>query len=174
MPSSMTLIQTINGTGSSGVFDFTSIPATYAELMFIFSCRDTDAGAQGGGFDVALNGSSSNRLECYYFNNNNNGAMNAGGATYTDFGITVNGNGNAAGTYGSAILRIPNYATTSNAKCMWQDSMQSVYASGTNTAYHFGKANYWDQNAAINRVTFTSATNMDAQSRISLYGISGL
>jgi hypothetical protein len=173
MPSSMTLIQTINGTGSSGVFDFTSIPNTYAELMFLITCREATGTNQGGGFDISLNGSSANRSECYYFNNNNNGAMNAGGL-FTDFSMTVNGNGNAAGTYGSAILRIPNYATTSNAKCMWQDNVQSVYASGTNTAYHFGKANYWDQNAAINRVTFTSATNMDAQSRISLYGISGL
>jgi hypothetical protein len=169
----MTLIQTINGTGSSGVFDFTSIPATYKHLMFLFSCRSV-AADQGGGFDVALNGSSSDRLECYYFNNNNNGAMNAGGATYTDFGITVNGNSNAAGTYGSAILHMVNYANTGEPKCMWSDNVQSVYAVGTNTAYHFGKANYWNQNAAINRVTFTSAVNMDAQSRISLYGISGL
>ena len=173
MPSSMTLIQTINGTGSSGVFDFTSIPNTYAELMFLVSCRDVTSGAAGAGFDIALNGSSANMLTSYYFNNNNNGAMNAGSNT-TTFDMTVNGDGNAAGTYGSAILRIPNYATTSNSKCMWHDNMQSVYASGTNTAYHFGKASHWDQNAAINRVTFTSGTNMDAQSRISLYGISGL
>ena len=123
MPSSMTLIQTINGTGSSGVFDFTSIPNTYAELMFLVSCRDTDVAAQGGGFLIGINGSTANMLTAYYFNNNNNGAMNAGGSTTTDFDMTVNANGNAAGTYGSAIVRIPNYATTGNAKCMWQDNL---------------------------------------------------
>ena len=173
MPSSMTLIQTINGTGSSGVFDFTSIPNTYAELMFLLSCRDTSAN-QGGGLNITLNGSSADMLESYYFNNNNNGAMNAGGGPFTDFAITINANGNAAGTYGSGIIRIPNYANTNYPKPNWNDNMQSVYASGTNTAYHFGKANHWNQNAAINRVTFTSTENIDAQSRISLYGISGL
>lgn len=174
MPSSITLIQTINGTGSSGVFDFTSIPNTYKHLMFMWSCRDTDAAAQGGGFSITLNGSGADMLEGYYFNNNNNGAMNAGGGPFADFGITINGNGNAAGTYGVGVLCIPNYANTSYPKPSWQSSMQSVYASGTNTAYHFGKANHWNQTAAINRVTFTSGVNIDAQSRISLYGISGL
>ncbi|NDB57252.1 hypothetical protein EB001_02200 [bacterium] len=173
MPSSMTLIQTINGTGSSGVFDFTSIPNTYTHLMFLVSCRDTDAGAQGGGFAISVNGSTADLLESYYFNNNNNGAMNAGG-TFSDFGMTINGNGNAAGTYGVGILNMPNYANTSNPKPFWSDNMQSVYASGTNTAYHFGKAHHWNQTNAINRVTFTSTVNIDAQSRISLYGISAL
>lgn len=173
MPSSMTLIQTINGTGSSGVFDFTSIPNSYTHLMFLWSCRDT-SGNQGGGFAISLNGSGADMLEGYYFNNNNNGAMNAGGGPFADFAITCNGNGNAAGTYGVGVLCIPNYANTSSPKPSWQSSMQSVYASGTNTAYHFGKANHWNQNAAINRVTFTSAENIDAQSRISLYGILGL
>jgi len=173
MPSAMTLIQTINGTGSSGIFDFTSIPDTYKHLMFLMSSRDTDSGSLGNGFSISLNGSSADMLESYYFNNNNDGAMNAGGGPFASFGITANANGNAAGTYGVGVLWFPNYANTSYPKPSWHSSMQSVYASGTNTAYHFGKANHWNQNAAISRVTFTSPANIDTQSIISLYGISG-
>lgn len=173
MPSSVTLIQTLTASGSNNVFDFTSIPNTYTDLMIISSTRTNNAGT-GDGFNIAVNNSYSNLREAYYFNNNNNGAMNAGGGIGTEASISVNGDGNAAGTYALVYMYIPNYANTSYQKTWFSDNMQSVYASGTNTAYHFGKANSWNQTAAINRLTFTSTGTLTNQSKISIYGITGI
>jgi hypothetical protein len=40
MPSTYTLISSINGTGSASTFDFSSIPSTYTDLVLQYSVRD--------------------------------------------------------------------------------------------------------------------------------------
>lgn len=170
MANTFIAIQTVT-VGSGGVtsIDFTSIPQTYTDLMFVFSMRqDTD----DRNVLVKLNNSSSSIYSGRYL-------MGANGTTYTG---TDSNNTNfvvqtgtvpspATGSvFGNCTISLPRYTDTSANKSIFYDTTTENAASGSaGSAIYTG---VWASTAAINRVTLTPwASKFVQYSTITLYGI---
>ena len=172
------LIQTLTaGSGGATNFNFTTIPTdgTYNDLVLKISARSSTTGGNTGSIAFSLNGATSGYNWCYLFHNNTTGgAMNAGGLDTNYFGGWINTNLNSAGSFGHSTIYIPNYISTGT-KCYTTDSVQTNYATGTNTNYNAMSTSAWSGTAAINQITLTpDAGNFMQYSVASLYGIKSL
>jgi hypothetical protein len=170
------LIQTLSATsGSVANFNFTSIPTdgTYNDLVLKVSTRSSDTAGNTDNIALSLNGSTSGYNWCALFHNNTTGgAMNAAGLDTNYWGGWINTNLNSAGTFNHSTIYIPNYIS-SGTKCHTADSVQTNYATGTNTNYNGMSSTAWSGTAAINQITLTpgSGGNFVQYSTASLYGI---
>jgi hypothetical protein len=146
------------GAGGTTAFDFTSIPATYTDLVVKWSVRQDLTTVAASDF-IYFNGSQTS-----YSGKGLEG--NGGGGSGASFSYTgnftyanVEGNGasTTANTFANAEIYIPNYAGSSN-KAFSSDGVMETNAS---TAYVSFWGGLWSNTAAINRVTIsTSATNV--------------
>ena len=159
MPNTFTLIASATaGAGGTTAFDFTSIPATYTDLVVKWSARQ-DLGTLAASDFIYLNGSQTS-----YSGRGMEG--NGGGGSAASFSYTgnftyanVEGNGSTttANTFANAEIYIPNYAGSNNKSF----SSDGVMETNGSTAYVSFWAGLWSNSAAINRVTIsTSATNV--------------
>tara|TARA_R110000823_G_C15860177_1_gene493080 strand:- start:380 stop:898 length:519 start_codon:yes stop_codon:yes gene_type:complete len=170
MANTYTLISSVTvGATAVATIDFSSIPATYTDLVLKMSLRTNRAGS----FDYAT------------INFNNSSAdytlrviEGTGGAavsfTRSTFGVNLiaraDGATATANTFGNAEMYIPNYASA-NYKSISVDGAQEDNVVG---AYIDSFAGLWSQTAAINQLTITNGTgNSYVQySTATLYGIS--
>ena len=156
------------GSGGASSIDFTSIPATYTDLVLKVSSRSDDSGSRRQLY-VKYNGNSSNYTgKRLYGEDGGVGSDSLSGATGYSFGIT-DANGATANTFGNAEIYIPNYASA-NYK---SSSTDSVLENNSSTTYdNWLTANLWSNTTAINQVTITlSAGNFMQYSTAYLYGI---
>ena len=165
MANTYTLISSVTvGAGGASSIDFTSIPATYTDLLVRSSLRTTT-----GGFDaiaIKLNNSSASFTEREL---SGNGAGASSSSASNNYAGVINGSTSTASTFSNTDTYIPNYAGSTNKSL----STDSVTENNATTSYARFEANLWSNTSAINQVTLTCAggSNFAQHSTAYLYGI---
>ena len=165
MANTYTAIATVTvGSGGAATIDFTSIPATYTDLIIKVSARNT---AASGLVYYNFNGNTSGRTARLLYGD----GSAAGSVTYdnTDPRIMImNESGYTASSFSNGEIYIPNYAGSNN-KSWSSDSVQETNAT---TAYSYVMAGLWSNTAAITSIQLSTLTGNFAQySTATLYGI---
>jgi hypothetical protein len=152
------------GAGGAASIDFSSIPATYTDLIVKVSARNDTASIQN--LNMKFNGSTSS-LSMKYLDGAGSGAPTSGSATVGNIGGNF-GTGATANTFSNTEVYIPNYAG-SNYKSYSADAVTETNAT---TAYMDLCAGLWSSTAAINQVTvFSQSGNLVQYSTAYLYGV---
>ena len=151
------------GAGGASSIDFTSIPATYTDLIVKISARNTSS---GDWFHLNFNGSTANFSGRQLF------GTGGGVFSYTKTDGTEaflnNNSSTTTSTFSNSEIYIPNYAGSTNKSF----SIDSVTENNGTTAYAVLYAGRWSQTAAITSLTFTpNANNLAQYSTATLYGI---
>jgi len=169
MANTYTLIasNTVGVLGSSSI-SFSSIPATYTDLLVSTSARTT-AVATNQAHWIRFNGDTATNYSARLLEGNG-----ASAASYTNTGYTYIYLGEAtastatANTFGSTNAYIPNYAG-STAKSV---SVDAVSETNATTAYADLVTGLWTGTAAINSITILPTSgNFSQYSTFYLYGI---
>ena len=152
------------GSGGAASIDFSSIPATYTDLVVKLSARNTTA---NGLVYFSFNGSTSSRSSRLLYGD----GSSFGSVTYDNTdprAMIMNESGYTASSFGSGEMYIPNYAGSNN-KSFSADSVQETNAT---LAYSYLMAGLWSNTAAITSITLTPNSGNFAQySSATLYGI---
>jgi hypothetical protein len=166
-------IAEVSGTGSSGVLEFSSIPATYRGLQLIGHGR-SDAAVTGtfilmtfetsptaGAYDYQVIASTGSTLV---------GAESIGAVDYIIAGEAT-GASSPASAMGGSVIDIPEYANTSIMKTVLANTYTPrVFSAGNLIQRCFGGT--WELTAAIDRIRLTLASgNWTTSSRWTLYGM---
>ena len=160
------LIQTV--TASSGTvasIDFTSIPQTYTDLLFVISGRAT---TDNPTLQVYFNNDTTSAN--YKFRTiDGNGATVANNTGTQPWLMRVTPSSASASVFGSGVMYIPNYAGTTYQKSV---SADSVTENNGTTAYNAFHAGLWLSTAAITSIKLDPyGTDFAQYSSASLYGI---
>jgi hypothetical protein len=155
-------------TTTQATITFSAIPATYTDLVILFSARTNEAAAADSGF--------------FIYPNDNSGTMSyrrlraIGSSVSSDFNTSdsywrnaVNGAGGTADTFASGEVYIPNYAGSTVKIAGWTivreqnsaASNQIIAGAGLNTA----------TNVITTLEMISSGNSFVAGSRFDLYGI---
>ena len=161
-----TLISSVTvGSGGAANIEFTSIPATYTDLVLKISSRGTSANASAGYYyDVTFNNTSANRTGRYLSKLN----ANPDSGIFTSWGLSTPSDFTAS-TFSSGELYIPNY-TSANYK---SSSLDSANENNSSTQRMTMSAGLWSDTAAITSIKLVQGGGNFAQySTAYLYGIS--
>ena len=163
MASTYELIASVTvGSGGASSIDFTSIPATYTDLVLKASLRSE------GNFNwtyIAFNGSSANFTEKRLYGS---GSATGSQSDTGNNAFLQDQDGYTASTFSNGEIYIPNYAGSAY-KSFSVDTVQENNATG---AFAFLTAGLWSSTSAINQITITPDTADIAQySTAYLYGV---
>jgi len=168
MPDTFIKIATVTvGAGGAATMGFSSIPATYTDLVVKFSVRDAAAGNPR--LDLSFNGSTASSSGIRLTGNGTAAASSAipNSPSY-GYGGTSGGN-DTASTFTNGEIYIPNYASSNNKSY----SVDNVGENNATAALAALVANLWSNTAAITSVTLTAGSGTFQQySTATLYGIS--
>ena len=163
MPDTFVKIASVTvGSGGAASMSFSSIPATYTDLVLKVSTR-TNRAAATDGLEIRLNGATTNH----------SGRRLTGDGTTAASSVSVYGNtdGNnaTASTFGNAEIYIPNYAG-SNYKSFSMDTVSENNATANGMTLN---ANLWSQTTAVSSITIvmSDGTAFNQYSTAVLYGI---
>lgn len=169
------LAETVAGVGGVATIDFTSIPATYRNLLIEGQVR-TDVAAA---FDLVVarfNNDTSSIYDSQRISASTTtvSTTQSTAAAYVEVALVPGGSATAASA-GAFSMRIPNYAGTTFRKAytsQWGDS-ETDASGGHRSGSNGGE---WRSTAAISRVTFWlgGASVFVAGSTVTLYGVKGL
>ena len=149
------------GAGGASSIDFSSIPATYTDLILKFTAR-ADSGLTG--VYIAFNGSSSSFSGKYLEGN----GSSAGSGSLARYVGTESASTSTANTFSNGEIYIPNYAGSQYKSFSADDVSEN---NGT-TAYATLNAGLWSNTAVINQITLTiTGHNFVQYSTATLYGI---
>lgn len=157
------LIQTITvGAGGAASIDFTSIPATYTDLLVLCSVR-TNRAADTDGLYIKINGTNGTARRLL-----GDGATATSDST-ADIRNTAPGNTVTASTFGNVSIYLPNYAGSTNKSL----SIDGVGEGNTASTIQMFTAGLWSTTTAINQITLLPVvgTLLQQYSSASLYGI---
>ena len=166
MANTYTLISNV-AVGGGGATDitFSSIPATYTDLIIKGSFRGAGTGSPNVLLDI--NGASTNRT-MKWLQGNGNGTVSSYNFTTPDV-ATANTTTQTANTFCSFEIYLPNYAGANN-KSFSVDSVQETNAA---TAYADLMTSLWSITSAITSLkVYISGQNLGQYSTAYLYGIS--
>jgi hypothetical protein len=172
MANTMTLIASSTvGSGGASSIDFTSIPATYTDLLFKLSVRDNNA-YQGDDLALQFNGVASGYTNKTLYGNGSSAAsiQNTYGSTVGYFGPGSAGANSGANVFGNTEVYVPNYAG-SNYKS-WSSDALTEY-NGT-SVYMAINAGLWSNSAAITSIKILmqgGGTSFSQYSTAYLFGI---
>ena len=172
MADTYTLISSVTvSAGGAASIDFTSIPATYTDLLVVLSGRG-DATVYNNLLRFNNDSGSNYKWRNLYAFSGSVYSENDGAAspenTYIRFGYT-NASSMTASSFGSAQAYIPNYAGSSYKSVSMDGVQESNASTGVGAAFAAG---LWNSTSAINRVTITPSTgNFVQYSTAYLYGI---
>jgi hypothetical protein len=154
------------GSGGAASIDFTSIPATYTDLLLKVSTRNSHS-VTSRNFQVRFNSSTSNYSErLLYGDGSTTGSVSGNNAGF-DFYYSPAAN-STANTFGNVEIYIPNYAS-SNYKSASGDG---VTENNATEASAFFNAGLWSNTAAITSITLRAdGFNFVQYSTATLYGI---
>jgi hypothetical protein len=167
MANTYTLISSVTvGSGGAANIDFTSIPATYTDLLIKLSGRNTASGDDR--FTIQFNNSSSNLSQLRFYGEGTNVSSDAPAGAIQSTGISQDSY--TANTFSNTDIYIPNYASSNNKSV----SVEAVTENNDTTAYIMFVAGLWADSAAITSVKLTpmSSGNFKQYSTAYLYGIS--
>lgn len=170
MPATYTLISSNVLTSSAASVTFSSIPATYTDLVVRVSGRGTNASITGS-LLFRFNGDSSTIYSRTRLWSDGTSATsdNSSGSNEGN-GLSVNGNTSTSNTFGSAEIYIPSYTAS-------QNKPVSVFSATENnaTSANIGAiANLYRSTTAISSILLytSSGTDWVSGSSFYLYGIS--
>ncbi len=170
MADTYTLISSVTvGAGGASSIDFTSIPATYTDLLVKISARgDSTSNIGAIALYASINGLTTNRTwRRIYALGSSAGSDN--GTNTTISAVNTNAGTSTASTFTNGEMYIPNYAGSTN------KSFSVDFATENNSATLNELdllAGLWSSTAAINQITLTcSAGNFMQYSTAYLYGI---
>lgn len=157
------------GVAGAATMDFSSIPATYTDLLVKITTRDTAATANTGAVKVTVNASATT-----YSNRNLTGsgsvaASSSAVTTYIDAGLgsTMPTAGNTASTFSNIEIYIPNYAGSTNKSF----TVDAVGENNATAAYLGLVAGLWSTTSAITAISIACTTLFAQYSTATLYGI---
>jgi hypothetical protein len=165
MANTYTLISS-NTVGSGGVASvtFSSIPATYTDLLVKVSVRGSAASVNQS-YRMTFNGSSTTGLTMKRLYGDGASAASDSGTTAEGVGASATAN-----TFSNDEFYIPNYASA-NYKSF---SVDNVGENNAATAYALLHAGLWSNTAAITSIVFTAVGvggDLKQYSTFYLYGI---
>jgi hypothetical protein len=167
----MQLIQTVTvGSGGAASIDFTSIPATFTDLVLVVSARTNRSGQVDDQLKLTFNGSTSGYSE-RGLGGNGSGTFSFTGAVSTSIpdALWTTASNATANTFGNAYAYIPNYAG-STAKSVSTDSVTENNATAASQAIIAG---LWTGTDAISSITLAplNGSSINQYSSASLFGI---
>jgi len=155
---------TVGVSGAANI-DFTSIPATYTDLLLKVSSRST-FGATYYDVDFSFNGSTASMTRRFLYGDGT-GAFSAS-ASNSRF-TWSNAPTSTSSIFSSAEIYIPNYAGSANKSVSSDTVVETNATTGNLLAFVAG---LWSNTAAINQITLTPTSGTFVQySTASLYGI---
>ena len=171
MATTYTLISSVTvGSGGAASIEFTSIPATYTDLVIKLSARDSSA-AIGNAYNLQFNSDTSGNNYAYVLLYGISNLATGSEKTTTNGYLNYINSANAtASTFGSAEIYIPNYRS-SNLKSMSHEGI----AENNGTDGRQGLNGYlWNSTSAITSIQIDAygAPTWVQYSTFYLYGIS--
>ena len=157
------------GSGGQAEIEFTSIPATYTDLVLKLSLRTSAVGTDDQ-IRIKINGNSAGNAYSSKFIQANGAAASSFSGSAAGYVIAgaVNGNGSTANTFGNAELYFPNYAGSTNKSY----SVDAVMENNATTAFIDVAAILWSDTSAITSLAFFApSVNIKEFSTATLYGI---
>jgi hypothetical protein len=156
------------GSGGAANIEFTSIPATYTDLLLKLSLRCSASGSVGRRTQLRFNGAANdNNLTFRRLYSDGNTAGSDSGSTghvawMPDASATAN-------TFSNIEVYIPNYAGSNNKSF----SADGVMENNASTNYWGLFADLWSNSAAINAIKIyeVDGNNLGQYSTATLYGI---
>ena len=170
MATTYTLISSNVLSSSAASVTFSSIPATYTDLVLRASIRTDDAGVQGAQFRIRFNGDTAtnySRTQIY----GNSGAVTSNRTTNGSFlgTLDTNGAGSASNTFSNAEIYIPNYTGTANKPTsnfgVSEDNNANGVFVGANAGLYRGSSAITSIGCYVASINFVSGSSFD------LYGI---
>jgi hypothetical protein len=152
------------GSGGAATMDFTSIPATYTDLLLVCSSR-TASVASIDNLVIKPNGATTSQTAIRLQGTGSAAAS----STATSFPPVNNAATSTASTFTSTQIYFPNYSGSTN-KSLSIDNVQEDNAA---TAYAQMWAGLWSSTAAISSINLatSSGSNFVQHSTATLYGI---
>ena len=171
MPNTYKLISSNVLTSSAASITFSSIPATYTDLVLRASVR-CDNGANQNNLRIQFNSdTSTNYSETFVYGNGSSASsFKVSNQTKILEALIVDGNNATANTFGSLEMYIPSYTVSQN-KPISTIAVQETNATG---AYIYSTADLWRNTAAITSIYIEAGAtvNLLSGSSFYLYGIS--
>ncbi len=170
MPATYTLISSNVLSSSAASVTFSSIPATYTDLVVRFSVR-SDRASTFDNIETRLNADSGTNYSNILLAGDGATASSSSSSSGTIWGTQItNGNTSTSNTFSNSELYIPNYTSTSNRPA----SVFSVQEDNSTTARIRLNAYLYRGASAITSMAFTpsNGTNWLSGSSFYLYGIS--
>jgi len=157
------------GSGGASSIDFTSIPATYTDLVIKLSCRIGSSADRDGVFLTFNNNTSSYSFRRVYGFDSGSSASDAASSQSSIAVGNTTANNATSNTFGNHEFYIPNYAGSNN-KSLNSDA---VAENNSSTSWQVTMAaGLWSNSAAINRVTLTPGSSSFVQhTTATIYGI---
>jgi hypothetical protein len=172
MATTYTLISSVTvGSGGAANMDFTSIPATYTDLLVKVSARQS--GSSGTMFTRFNNSSSNYSMRTLYGNGTSAGSQNASSQAQIDplsNAANVNWSATTASTFSNFEIYIPNYTSSNNKSA----SIDVVVEQNATNGFQLLEATLWSDSSVIDRITFIpcGVETFVQYSTAYLYGIS--
>jgi hypothetical protein len=169
--SSYESIATANGTGSSGVITFSSIPSTYKHLQIRAIARSTFADTNTYP-NITFNSDTASNYSWHILDGNGSAVSAGAGASQSTAGVpTFTAANSSANIFGVMVLDILDYANTDKYKTIRYFGGHDQNGSGI---LRFGSGS-WRSTSAISTITFTAigSANWATNTSFALYGIKG-
>lgn len=170
MASSRYLITSTTLSSSAASVTFSSIPATYTDLVLKVSARDTNATADNGQFRLRFNGDTATNYSLTYLYGSGAAAGSGRYSNQTNAGLAFGSGdtaGNTSNTFTNMEIYIPNYTSTANKPF---SSFSAPEQNGTN-AYMALDAALYRGTSDISSIAISATTNYASGSTFTLYGL---
>jgi hypothetical protein len=165
MPNTFTKIASVTvGSGGTATIDFTSIPATYTDLVLKTSTRFADTTVDA---KISINGSTTTFTRRHIQGNGT--AVSSGTGSDGWIGST-DGSGQTASTFGNNEVYFPNYAGSTNKSY----SVDTVSENNASDAKATLLAGLWSTTSAITSISVSAlsgSANFVQYTTATLYGI---
>lgn len=162
-------IATVNGTGSSGVIDITSIPADYQHIQIRYTARSTRTFGSDN-INIQLNNDTANNYAMHALLGTGEAVDSRALTTrndWTDYGSPDDSN--TSGSFMAGVLDILDYANTSKYK-----TGRLLYGATTGDVKVMLLSGLWQSTSAVTSIKFSLGVgNFVSASRFSIYGIRG-
>jgi len=170
MANTYTLISSVTaGSGGAASMEFTSIPATYTDLVVLLSVRSTNSGTDAQ-LRININGTGVGTNHSIRLIQGDGSSVASSTSTTGWIVGGMNGGTSTANTFTSLQVYFPNYTGSTNKSYSVDSTMERNFATGT---YAELSAVLYSNTSVISSLSFTTpSANLAEYSTAYLYGIS--